>query len=111
MSDDLLPEWLNLFLDDFETSLCLPILMVMILCTAQFVFNHLFDIAHTIYRNAKLMAAEGAPKQNNMMGKLKGILTTFGGGNAGTTAIPSSPSPAVGAEEEWDYCEDYCELE
>ncbi|XP_014474029.1 PREDICTED: uncharacterized protein LOC106744102 [Dinoponera quadriceps] len=140
MSGDLLPEWVNLFLDDFETSLCLPILVVMILCTAQFVFNHAFDIGNVIYQNVRAAATEGAQNTNDMMGKLKGltqhlenlssslrihkrircflnlpgILTTLGVGTAGTNAIQNPPSPTNDAnspEEEWDYCEDYCELE
>lgn len=74
MSGDLLPEWVNLFLDDFETSLCLPILVVMILCTAQFVFNHIFDIAHVIYQNVRGEAAMEGAQKNNMMGKLKGLM-------------------------------------
>lgn len=74
MSGDLLPEWINLFLDDFETSLCLPILVVMILCTAQLVFNHIFDVARVIHQNVKgLATAEGAQNKNDVMGKLKGL--------------------------------------
>ncbi|CAD1468786.1 unnamed protein product, partial [Heterotrigona itama] len=51
MSCDLLPEWLNLFLDDVETTLCLPILIVMVLCTIQFIINHAMDIGLTVYQN------------------------------------------------------------
>lgn len=51
MSCDLLPEWLNLFLDDVEATLCLPILLVMVLCTVQFIVNHTMDIGCTFYQN------------------------------------------------------------
>lgn len=73
MSSDLLPESVNMFLDDFETGLCLPILVVMMLCTAQFVFNHVFGIGYTIYQNIRKPIAEGeAQEATDMMGKLKG---------------------------------------
>jgi hypothetical protein len=75
MSDELLPEWLNLILDDFESSLSLPILVIIIICTAQFVFNHLFDIGYTIYRNVKSGEARKRNKKaNNLMKKLKGMV-------------------------------------
>lgn len=74
MSGNLLPEWVNLFLDDFETSLCLPILVVMILCTAQFVFNHIFDVVQVIYQNVRGPETEGAQNKNDMMGRLKGLM-------------------------------------
>lgn len=59
MSCDLLPEWLNLFLDDVETTLCLPILLVMVLCTIQFIVNHAVDIGCTFYQNIKQKSADG----------------------------------------------------
>ncbi|RLU22432.1 hypothetical protein DMN91_004710 [Ooceraea biroi] len=77
MSDELLPESVNLILDDFETSLCLPILVVIILCTAQFVFNHIFGIGYTIYRNVKRPVAETEAQNKeaaNMMKRLKGAI-------------------------------------
>ena len=48
MCNDLLPESVNVILDDFETGLCLPILLMMILCTLQFILNHILDIACTV---------------------------------------------------------------
>lgn len=76
MSADLLPESVNLFLDDFETSLCLPILVVIVLCTAQFVFNHVFGIGYTIYQNVKKPATEEQDKAD-MMGKFKGLISSI----------------------------------
>lgn len=68
MCDDLLPESVMLFLDDFETSLGLPILVLIILCTAQFVGDHIFEVGRTIYRNLKQPTIEARKK---MAGKLK----------------------------------------
>ncbi|XP_029169730.1 uncharacterized protein LOC114939560 [Nylanderia fulva] len=106
MSGDLLPESVNLFLDDFETSLCLPILVVMVLCTAQFVFNHVFDIGYMIYQSIRKPIAEGEQDREtaNMIGKLKGMLTVLGIGKP-DTAI-KNPQASRSREEEWDYCED-----
>ncbi|XP_011702962.1 PREDICTED: uncharacterized protein LOC105459003 [Wasmannia auropunctata] len=120
MSADLLPESVNLFLDDFETSLCLPILVVMVLCTAQFVFNHAFGIGYTIYQNVKKPPTEEKEKEKkqpdtDMMGKLKGMLTTLGIGKPGTaTTTPriKNSLPRYNTqprEEEWDYCEENVE--
>lgn len=75
MSTDLLPDSINLFLDDFEASLCLPILVVMVLCTAQFVFNHVFGIGYTIYQSVRKPIVEGEAQDTeatDIMGKLKG---------------------------------------
>jgi len=74
MSADLLPESVNLFLDDFERTLCLPILVVMVLCTAQFVYNHVFGIGYTIYQNVKKPTEEEEQAKTDMMGKLKGLM-------------------------------------
>ncbi|XP_050453118.1 uncharacterized protein LOC126852388 [Cataglyphis hispanica] len=111
MSCDLLSESVNVFLDDFETSLCLPILVVMVLCTAQFVFNHVFGIGCTIYQNIRKPIAEGEEEDTegtNMIGKLiKGILNTLGIGKADNkTAIKNPSSTNQSREEDWDYCED-----
>ncbi|XP_011877528.1 PREDICTED: uncharacterized protein LOC105567339 [Vollenhovia emeryi] len=78
MSADLLPESVNLFLDDFETSLCLPILVVMVLCTAQFVFNHAFGIGYTIYQSVRGPGTEEEEEERDktdMMGRLKGLMS------------------------------------
>lgn len=79
MSCDLLPEWLNLFLDDVETTLCLPILLIIVLCTVQFVVNHALDIGYTFYQNIKLKSGEGedgcvcvAEQGEGLFGKIKG---------------------------------------
>lgn len=78
MSADLLPESVNLFLDDFETSLCLPILVVMVLCTAQFVYNHVYGIGYMIYQNVKKPATEEEERdKTDMMGKLKGLMSSI----------------------------------
>ncbi|XP_072757632.1 uncharacterized protein [Anoplolepis gracilipes] len=110
MSSDLLPESVNLFLDDFETSLCLPILVIMVLCTAQFLFNHVFGIGYTIYQSVRkpISEEEQDTETTNMTAKLKGMLTTLGIGKPDTAAAMKNPlSPATQSrEEEWDYCED-----
>lgn len=48
MCNDLLPDNVNDFLDDVETGLCLPILLLIVLCTVQFILIHTLDIACTI---------------------------------------------------------------
>lgn len=74
MSCDLLPEWLNLFLDDVETTLCLPILLIMVLCTLQFIVNHAMDIGFTFYQNImqKSDEEEEAKKDKGLMDKIRG---------------------------------------
>ncbi|KYN44883.1 hypothetical protein ALC56_00879 [Trachymyrmex septentrionalis] len=111
MSTDLLPESVNLFLDDFETSLCLPILMVMVLCTAQFVFNHIFGIGCTIYQSVKKPATEEEEEQDKttIMEKLKGLLPILGIGKRDTVTTNPIRNPCTDPrcrEEEWDYCEE-----
>lgn len=78
MSCDLLPEWLNLFLDDVETILCLPILIIMVLCTIQFIINHTMDIGLTVYQNIMQKSDEDVEvvekeKGENLMSKIKGL--------------------------------------
>lgn len=79
MSSNLLPKSVNLFLDDFETSLCLPILVIMVLCTAQFVFNHIIDIIYMIYQSFKKPTTGETPdkKTTDMIGKLKGLISLY----------------------------------
>lgn len=73
MSCDLLPEWLNLFLDDVETTLCLPILLIMVLCTLQFIVNHAMDIGFTFYQNIMQKSdEEEAKKDKGLMDKIRG---------------------------------------
>ncbi|KYN07747.1 PREDICTED: uncharacterized protein LOC108779271 [Cyphomyrmex costatus] len=115
MSTDLLPESVNLFLDDFETSLCLPILVILVLCTAQFVFNHVFGIGCTIYQSIKKPTTEEEEEEQdktNIMDKLKGMLTTLGIGKPDTVTTTPTRNPLLpdydtrSREEEWDYCEE-----
>lgn len=82
MSCDLLPEWLNLFLDDVETTLCLPILIIMVLCTVQFIINHAMDIGLTFYQNVMQKSDEdageaGKEKGEDLMSKIKGFTFVF----------------------------------
>lgn len=75
MSCDLLPEWLNLFLDDVETTLCLPILLIMVLCTLQFIVNHAMDIGFTFYQNIMQKSEEEEVKTDkgeSLMDKIRG---------------------------------------
>ncbi|XP_076761768.1 uncharacterized protein LOC143429842 [Xylocopa sonorina] len=115
MSCDLLPEWLNLFLDDVETTLCLPILLIMILCTAQFIINHAMDIGLTFYQNVMQKLGdeeEEVEKGENLMSKIRGFLCGCGISNGfGSDSKPEelqAPSMVrpISREEEWDYCED-----
>ncbi|XP_017763508.1 PREDICTED: uncharacterized protein LOC108553216 [Eufriesea mexicana] len=116
MSCDLLPEWLNLFLDDVETTLCLPILLIMILCTVQFIINHAMDIGLTFYQNIMQKSNEDEEeddkeKGEDLMTKIRGYLCNISCGfnntnskseeNAAPTMLRSNSQ-----EEEWDYCED-----
>ncbi|XP_011305903.1 uncharacterized protein [Fopius arisanus] len=48
MYNDLLPPRVHEFLDNFESSLCLPILIILVLCTFHFIINHVFDIGCSI---------------------------------------------------------------
>lgn len=76
MSCDLLPEWLNLFLDDVETTLCLPILLIMVLCTLQFIVNHAMDIGFTFYQNIMQKSEEEEVKKDkgeSLMDKIRGF--------------------------------------
>jgi len=82
MPDELLPEWLNLILDDFESSLSLPIMLIIIICTIQFILNHLFGIGYVIYRNIKgrRKSKEVRTRKDekvSLMNKLKTMITSF----------------------------------
>ncbi|XP_076302619.1 uncharacterized protein LOC143220957 [Lasioglossum baleicum] len=116
MSCDLLPEWLNLFLDDVETTLCLPILLIMILCTVQFIINHAMDIGLTFYQNIMQKSDEDddeddKEKGEDLMSKIRGYLCNI---SCGFNNVNSKPEESVAPtiprpnsqEEEWDYCED-----
>ncbi|CAL7938852.1 unnamed protein product [Xylocopa violacea] len=115
MSCDLLPEWLNLFLDDVETTLCLPILLVMVLCTAQFIINHSMDIGLTFYQNIMQKMGDDedeGEKGESLMSKIRGFLCGCGISNCFDSDLkpveiqaPSIVRPAS-REEEWDYCEE-----
>jgi len=82
MCNDLLPENVNAFLDDVETGLCLPILLLIVLCTLQFILNHTLDIACTIAtavtaaKSSMELAKEPSPAEDceSMPQKLKGSI-------------------------------------
>ncbi|KZC08019.1 PREDICTED: uncharacterized protein LOC107186305 [Dufourea novaeangliae] len=114
MSCDLLPEWLNLFLDDVETTLCLPILIVMVLCTVQFIFNHTRDIGCTLYRNMKQKCEDEdedteKEKGEDLMSKIKGFIMSLG---FGQSEVDSNAEGAFSrpirqhSQEDWDYCDE-----
>ncbi|KAG7197178.1 hypothetical protein KM043_007258 [Ampulex compressa] len=116
MSNELLPESVNIFLDDLETSLCLPILLVIVLCTVQFVVSRAISVGCSIYQtvNERLDNDEEdavEEKSANVMEKLKGMLRNnlgFGYRNNTETKNPL-PSPPIGTnsqEEGWYYCDD-----
>ncbi|XP_078040008.1 uncharacterized protein LOC144471679 [Augochlora pura] len=112
MSSDLLPEWLNLILDDVESTLCLPILIVMLLCTVQFIVNHTMDIGCTFYQSIKPSSdEEGEEKGEDLITKFKGILAGWGIGqppadvNFEETSA-SQPNRQNSQDEDWDYCEE-----
>lgn len=76
-SNELLPEWLDLILDDLETTLCFPILLVIVLCTAQFIVNQVVDVGYVFYENLKPELGEdevetGENQRNGVLEKLKG---------------------------------------
>lgn len=50
MPSDLLSESVNNILDVVETSLCLPILILIVLCTLQFIIYDVVDIGCSAYR-------------------------------------------------------------
>ncbi|XP_043588598.1 uncharacterized protein LOC122570402 [Bombus pyrosoma] len=116
MSCDLLPEWLNLFLDDVETTLCLPILIIMVLCTVQFIINHAMDIGLTFYQNVMQKSDEdageaGKEKGDDLMSKIRGFLCDISCGFNNSDSKPDDyPAASLfrsnSQEEEWDYCEE-----
>ncbi|KAK9299521.1 hypothetical protein QLX08_007531 [Tetragonisca angustula] len=117
MSCDLLPEWLNLFLDDVETTLCLPILIIMVLCTIQFIINHTMDIGLTVYQNI-VQKSDGdvevveKERGESLMSKITECLCNICGFNNSKSneGQASSLVRSNSQEEEWDYCdEDDCE--
>ncbi|CAK9823635.1 hypothetical protein ANTRET_LOCUS1937 [Anthophora retusa] len=119
MSCDLLPEWLNLFLDDVETTLCLPILLVMVLCTAQFIINHAMDIGLTFYQNVVQKSDDEDQEEvdcdnpkcsDDLFSKMKRFFFNL---SVGLNIYPKpehSTSPALirpaSQDEDWDYCEE-----
>ncbi|KOC68462.1 hypothetical protein WH47_10702 [Habropoda laboriosa] len=119
MSCDLLPEWLNLFLDDVETTLCLPILLIMVHCTVQFIINHAMDIGLTFYQTviqksdeeeAEEVECDNAKCGQDLLSKIKGFFYNLSlGFNTDSKpeerAPPSLVRPAL-QEEDWDYCEE-----
>ncbi|XP_033329408.2 uncharacterized protein LOC117222051 [Megalopta genalis] len=111
MSCDLLPEWLNLILDDVESTLCLPILIVMLLCTAQFIVNHTMDIGCTFYQSIKQDSDEDEEKGEDLITKFKGILANWGIGQPQTNIAYDESSASQlnrqnSQDEDWDYCEE-----
>lgn len=48
MTNDILPSYVSSFLDSVESTLCLPILLVIIIFTLQFMINHTMDIICTV---------------------------------------------------------------
>ncbi|XP_076645055.1 uncharacterized protein LOC143354679 isoform X1 [Halictus rubicundus] len=115
MSCSLLPEWLDLILDNVETTLCLPMLIIMVLCTAQFIVNHAMDIGYTVYQNIKQKSDEGegcdCPKEKgeDLITKIKGLLANWGIGQSQTESddmLAAHPLRRNSQEEEWDYCEE-----
>ncbi|XP_076294161.1 uncharacterized protein LOC143215701 [Lasioglossum baleicum] len=112
----LLPEWLDLILDNVETTLCLPMLIVMVLCTAQFIVNHAMDIGYTVYQNVKQKSEEGedcdCPKEKgeDFLSKIKGLVANWMGFGPNQTdpddILVSRPIRRNSPEEEWDYCEE-----
>lgn len=48
MSDEILSDGVNEFLNQVESYLCLPILILMILCTLHFIINHVIDFGLSI---------------------------------------------------------------
>ncbi|XP_031838326.1 uncharacterized protein LOC116429473 [Nomia melanderi] len=115
MSYELLPEWLNLILNDVETMLSLPILIFMILCTVQFILNHTMDIGCTVYENIKPETDddEAAEKEkgDSLISKIKEFIQNLGFGQSyvdhnDEETLTAQPIRQNSQEEEWDYCEE-----
>lgn len=61
VNQDLLPPCVNEFLDKFEAGLCLPIIIIIIFCTVQFIISHIMDIVCTV-----MYAVNGSPDDADM---------------------------------------------
>ncbi|XP_043251135.1 uncharacterized protein LOC122396628 [Colletes gigas] len=117
MSHDFLPEWLDLFLDDVETTLCLPILLVMVFCTVQFIINHTMDIGCTIYQNIQQKSDDESDEDTekeqgpDILSRIKGFFYNLTSQHNATSihedeSLASQPLRPNCKEEEWDYCEE-----
>ncbi|KAI4492213.1 hypothetical protein M0802_009903 [Mischocyttarus mexicanus] len=92
MCKDFLPEYVNAFLDDVETTICLPILVIIVICTLQLIFNHVADVGCVVYQNVqdKLDSKEfDYGTQTNLINKLKDIIKNLIFKKP--TKIPSTP--------------------
>ncbi|XP_043499097.1 uncharacterized protein LOC122522255 [Polistes fuscatus] len=92
MCKNFLPEYINAFLDDVETTMCLPILVIIVVCTLQFIFNHVADVGCVVYETVqdKLDNKEfGYGTQTNLINRLKEIITNLIFKHS--TKIPSTP--------------------
>lgn len=71
MSNDLLSESVNNILDDVETTLCLPILILILVCTLQFIIYDVVDIGCTVYQTVQNLISstdDGAYVVNRVKG-------------------------------------------
>ncbi|XP_046813979.1 uncharacterized protein LOC124422081 [Vespa crabro] len=80
MCNDFLPESVNAFLDDVETTTCLPILIIIVFCTLQFIFNHITDVgcvlSQTLQERSDNKEFDSA-RRANLINTLKEMLYNF----------------------------------
>lgn len=77
MCNDFLPEYVNAFLDDVETTTCLPILVIIVICTLQFIFNHVTDVGCVLSQTIQERSDNKdfySDSRANLISKLKGLL-------------------------------------
>ncbi|XP_015115794.1 uncharacterized protein LOC107040284 [Diachasma alloeum] len=105
MCNDLLPPSVHEFLDNFESSLCLPILIILVLCTIQFIINHVLDIGCSIASamegrveiDSDLDEGPSQPFTTKIKGMFYNAACTMIPGesvNAQTSTVLSSPLPS-----------------
>ncbi|KAL2733262.1 hypothetical protein V1477_014230 [Vespula maculifrons] len=80
MCNDFLPESVNAFLDDVETTTCLPILVIIVICTLQFIFNHVIDVGYVLYQTIQERSDNkefDCGDQTNLISKFKEMLNNL----------------------------------
>ncbi|KAK2582043.1 hypothetical protein KPH14_002748 [Odynerus spinipes] len=113
MCSDLLPESVNAFLDDVETTTCLPILLIIVICTIQFILIHLFDIIYIIYQTIQDKSNNNGCRnpETNPIQKVKDMLNKLIHGKSSTSSSKLNAGckrinrTDTFQDKEWDYCD------